>query len=308
MPIADVMTRPLQLPPGNGVTTPKTVMVALSGYATDAFALRNALEIVRQFGCHLMALHVHFDAQAIVAALSASDPMGTVTTGNLVDHLMHDADERQAAAKKTFDTVCGEAGVPTDRELPPGHPSAGWLAVNGDEAKCFPSYGRCADLVLLLRPGGTEETPLDLSEAALFGCGRPVLLVPPQTEAAAGGTVVIAWKDTAETARAIAGATPFIQRAEKVLVLTAAEHDDRPDPSAERIVTALHRHNPRTALRHLPRNDRRPVDVLLDAATHAGGRLLVMGGYSHSRARETIFGGFTRTVLRAAPMPVLMAH
>jgi len=36
--------------------------------------------------------------------------------------------------------------------------------------------------------------------------------------------------------------------------------------------------------------------------------LLVMGGYSHSRLRETIFGGFTRSVLNGVSLPVLMAH
>ena len=49
------------------------------------------------------------------------------------------------------------------------------------------------------------------------------------------------------------------------------------------------------------------VETLLSAATeHAA--LLVMGGYGHSRLREWIFGGFTLHVLRAAAVPVLMAH
>jgi nucleotide-binding universal stress UspA family protein len=56
--------------------------------------------------------------------------------------------------------------------------------------------------------------------------------------------------------------------------------------------------------------DRRdPCEVLLEAAErklHAG--LLVMGAYGHSRAREFIFGGFTRTVLHDAPLPVLLCH
>ncbi|MGH7081740.1 MAG: universal stress protein [Acetobacteraceae bacterium] len=36
--------------------------------------------------------------------------------------------------------------------------------------------------------------------------------------------------------------------------------------------------------------------------------LLVMGAYSHSRMREVVFGGFTRRVLGAADLPVLMAR
>jgi nucleotide-binding universal stress UspA family protein len=34
----------------------------------------------------------------------------------------------------------------------------------------------------------------------------------------------------------------------------------------------------------------------------------VIGGYSHSRLREIVFGGVTRRILRSANLPVLMAR
>ena len=308
MIIADVIRRPADKPTGAGATAIQTVLVTLSGYPADACLLKEAAEITRQLGALLTVLHVHVDPRSVAMSLSASDPMGTAAMSGLIDEFVKDADERQAAAKRTFDTVCCEAGLPTDRQLPPGQPSAVWLALSGKETERLASFGRCADLVVLLRPGGSEETPLDLSEAALFGCGRPTLLVPPGVHAGTGGTVVVAWKSTAECARAITGAIPFIQRAQKVVVLTAAEGNEPPDASAERLVTALQRHNPSTFLQHLPGDGRRPVDVLLEAAMQRGASLLVMGGYSHSRAREALFGGFTRSVLRTASLPVLMAH
>jgi nucleotide-binding universal stress UspA family protein len=36
--------------------------------------------------------------------------------------------------------------------------------------------------------------------------------------------------------------------------------------------------------------------------------LLVMGCYGHSRYREILLGGASRTVLRRLSMPVLLAH
>ena len=36
--------------------------------------------------------------------------------------------------------------------------------------------------------------------------------------------------------------------------------------------------------------------------------LLVMGCYGHSRARDWILGGATRTVLASMTVPVLMSH
>jgi len=49
-------------------------------------------------------------------------------------------------------------------------------------------------------------------------------------------------------------------------------------------------------------------DGLLSLATRIGAELLVMGCYGHSRARELVIGGASRTVLRSMSMPVLMAH
>jgi nucleotide-binding universal stress UspA family protein len=67
-------------------------------------------------------------------------------------------------------------------------------------------------------------------------------------------------------------------------------------------------HNPGTTVRHLKQDGRPPVETMLEGAATAGADLLVMGGYSHSRVREVLFGGFTRRVLTAAELPVLMAH
>ena len=39
-----------------------------------------------------------------------------------------------------------------------------------------------------------------------------------------------------------------------------------------------------------------------------GADLLVMGAYGHSRLREFVLGGATRSVLAAMTLPVLMAH
>ena len=40
----------------------------------------------------------------------------------------------------------------------------------------------------------------------------------------------------------------------------------------------------------------------------AAADLLVMGAYAHSRMRELVLGGATRTILESMTLPVLMAH
>ena len=49
-------------------------------------------------------------------------------------------------------------------------------------------------------------------------------------------------------------------------------------------------------------------DLLLSAAADMGADLLVMGGYSHSRTREMMTGGVTRSILQHMTVPVLMSH
>jgi nucleotide-binding universal stress UspA family protein len=54
-----------------------------------------------------------------------------------------------------------------------------------------------------------------------------------------------------------------------------------------------------------------PRDVgsnLLSLAADLGSDLLVLGCYGHTRAREFILGGTTKTVLKSMTLPVLMAH
>jgi nucleotide-binding universal stress UspA family protein len=59
------------------------------------------------------------------------------------------------------------------------------------------------------------------------------------------------------------------------------------------------------------RNMSRPDAVgeaLLSLVADTSADLLVMGCYGHSRAREWVLGGVTRSVLQAMTVPVLMSH
>jgi len=49
-------------------------------------------------------------------------------------------------------------------------------------------------------------------------------------------------------------------------------------------------------------------ELLLSRSFDLGADLLVMGCYGHSRAREWVLGGTSRTVLESMTLPVLMAH
>jgi nucleotide-binding universal stress UspA family protein len=149
---------------------------------------------------------------------------------------------------------------------------------------------------------------MDVLEAALMDTGRPVLIAPPMAPASIGRIVTIAWKNTREAAGAVSAALPFIAQAERVIILTIDEDDEADDRSPERLQGVLRWHNPNVLLHRLVREHGSPAETLLQAATQAGSDLLVTGGYSHTRLRQAMFGGFTRHVLEHAELPVLMVH
>jgi len=49
-------------------------------------------------------------------------------------------------------------------------------------------------------------------------------------------------------------------------------------------------------------------ETLLSYAADAGADLLVMGGYGHSRLREIVLGGTTRTIMQSMTVPIFMSH
>ena len=145
-----------------------------------------------------------------------------------------------------------------------------------------------------------------------MACGKPLLLAPSSACSNPFSTVVIAWKETAPSARAVVAALPLLMKAEKIHILAVAENGDDVQPSlasAERLANYLRRQGLKVQAGQVEARGRNACAVLLEAAEqklHAG--LLVMGAYGHSRAREFIFGGFTRSVLRSAPLPVFLCH
>ena len=103
---------------------------------------------------------------------------------------------------------------------------------------------------------------------------------------------------------------PLIARAERVIILCAAEDGTDEDPSGRRLQRALQWRNPNVSLQYLAKGSRSAAETLLKAVTDEEGpaSLLVMRGYGHTRFREAVFGGVTRHVLGKAEIAVLMSH
>jgi len=286
----------------------KTILVPSTGDTSDIGCFDAALTIARTFVAHIDVLHVRLDPTEVLLAMPP-EPGAVPVSQDLMAQLEQDAAQREKTAREMFQDFCAREKLQMlDHPQPGGAAaSAQWHVEKGNNASTIASFGRTADLIVAGRGDGHEVTNRSVLEAALLDTGRPLLVSSHRASSnLVGGTVAIAWKDTAQAARAVAAAMPFLALAKEIFVITVAERDE-PDASADRMARTLAWHGFRASTWVLHPAGEDAVDTLL-AATREMAALLVMGGYGHSRMREWIFGGFTQRVLEGASLPVLLAH
>ena len=61
------------------------------------------------------------------------------------------------------------------------------------------------------------------------------------------------------------------------------------------------------SFRRIP-GDGDPANTLLSHAADISADMIVAGGYGHSRIREALLGGVTRTLLGSMTVPVFLSH
>lgn len=157
-----------------------------------------------------------------------------------------------------------------------------------------------------------DNLPGDFVESVLLGAGRPVLIVPHMSIVdSIGAHVLVAWDGRKEAARALSDALPLLEQAARTTVLTVeTQRDDVDYGEAPGLDVALYlaRHGVQVDVRNEIEDQIDAGNLLLSYATNKGVDLIVMGAYGHSRLREIMLGGVTRTVLNEATVPVLMSH
>jgi nucleotide-binding universal stress UspA family protein len=173
---------------------------------------------------------------------------------------------------------------------------------------------RYADLTVIVRPSHDwqHELRTRMLEGVLFAGGRPLLLMPPRWQRSAiGRNVVVAWNGKREAARALADASPFLERADTISIVTVdAGHlgSGLGHGSADRIALHLARRGQSAACRHIGDLGLGEAHALFAEANALSADLVVMGGYGRSRLDEFIFGGVTHQAINTAKIPIFMSH
>lgn len=186
--------------------------------------------------------------------------------------------------------------------------------VDGEAGYGISMQARYSDLVVIGQTNLNEESPIvqpDFPEFVVINTGRPVLLIPQGYEKeTVGSRVLVAWNASKEARRAVTDAIPLLRRAEVVDVVmfnVETEPDMRDESSVTDLAVYLARHGVNVHI--LKRQQAKNIgQALLDIAAERKSDLLVLGGYGHTRFRQFLLGGVTRTILGESPLPVLMSH
>jgi nucleotide-binding universal stress UspA family protein len=278
----------------------KDLLVVLDSEAPARGRLDLAVALAERFAAHLVGLYPLPTPQR-PRELGYYDPA-------LLDPFYENLRERARAAGETmrqhFEHAAGLRGISAEWRLIPEGPDA-------DPAL----HARYADLTILgqLDPDRAESEMLrPRPEQVTLASGRPILVVPYAGRfETVGKRAVIAWNSSREAARAVYDAMPLLAAAEAVIVLTIdareGPHGHGEVPGAD-ISLHLARHGVKVNIERTVSGDLPVGEVLLSRLADLAADLLVMGAYGHSRMRELLLGGATRSLLRSMTVPVLMSH
>ena len=205
------------------------------------------------------------------------------------------------AASARFAEVVEPYDIPADFRT-------GWIDGIGEHRAITALH---CDLIVAGRSPLMRTPPAWSPESLLFSHGVPVLLTSGHPPEIIGAHVLLAWNGSREARRAVNDAMPFLVRAQTVTIL---EVDDAGDvapisgPSMAEVVRHLACHGVRADPLRV-RSEGRSVAACIEMeAARLACDLVVLGGYSHGRATEFIFGGVTRTLLAAAGPPVFVSR
>jgi nucleotide-binding universal stress UspA family protein len=274
----------------------KTILVHVDSGRTAPSRLDIAVELAGAFGAHLACLY---------AVKTDPIPSGASEAREILLEVQGRVQAENArAARRAYDECLRRTGFD----------QAEWRASRADPLEAMVLHARYADLVVIGQnnaewPSGVDK---DFERSLPIVAGRPVLVVPYAFERRpVGKRVLVAWNASREAARAVSDALPLLKRAERVDVVSfeparsGAAHGE--EPGAD-IALQLARHGVKVMVSRVDAQDLDVGNQLLSRAFDLSADLIVMGAWGHSRLREFILGGVTRTVLESMTVPVLMAH
>jgi nucleotide-binding universal stress UspA family protein len=271
-----------------------TLMVHLEFGKTNAGLLAIAGDLAERFHAHVIGIAACQPMQFVYG-------MGYVSADYFERDMADLRKESQAAESEFRSALQTRAGSLEWRS------TVEFGALSGHIAH----EARSSDLIITsVESGGLfEASRLVNTGDLIMQVGRPVLVVPQGAKALALDQVLVAWKDTRETRRAVLDALPLLKKAAHVTLAEIAVEDRLPlaRKHLEEVAGWLGRHGVEAEGRALLSTGEN-ADQLYAIAKEQGADVVIAGAYGHSRLREWVLGGVTRDLLLRADLCALVSH
>lgn len=223
-------------------------------------------------------------------------------TKMIQDRLVSDREE----TKRLFEEQTKAAGV-----------TASWRMPRGPVDEVLALHARYSRLLIMSKAEDRQSTasPIttNLPETVIMSAGRPVLMVPTVGSLdTIGQRVLFCWDQRREASRAFMDAAPLLRNAKELVVLGIDEDTnhlrnmDIQEDDFAKLCKAVGYPDPKVLLRSSTGIG--VGNVILNTSTDHGSDLIVMGAYGHSRMRQWIMGGASKTLLSSMTVPVLLSH
>ena len=275
----------------------KTILLHVQNDEAVGQTLETALSLARACEAHLDCLHV-----TPIQAYVAMDSFGGVF---VMGDVFKAVEEEEGLIKGRLKAELSKEDVSWD-----------YTQTTGDVPSQLIGRAALADLIVTSRqPRRTDfqGSTIGILGDLLHRSRTPLFIatddrkVPDPT-----GSVLIAWNGSFEAANAVRSAIGLLKLASDVRILRIDEEKDEAFPST-RLLEYLSRHGIHAELKvETAHPDARDIDFMsarLNAeAERMKAEYIVMGGYSHSRVSEYMFGGLTRSMLAGSSIPLFIAH
>ena len=273
----------------------KDILVLLDLVRSSSPSAEAAVDLAARFGAHLTGLGLAVDPVVpgfVVAPLPVE----------LIESARADALKAAQDSVATFEESTRRQGVASESRVVE--------ILMGGAPDSFVVNCRLTDLIVIGQDDPDHPEPMReaMIEAALFEGTAPLLIVPHiQRGPVKFDRIMLGWDGSRTAARAVHAALPIIEHARSVSVVVIGSLDSAGQAGAD-VATWLARHGVTVEIEEVVAPDIGVGDAILNHAADKGFDLLVMGGYGHSRLREFLLGGATRSLLGSMTLPVLMAH
>src|SRR5215467_482089 len=279
----------------------KDVLVALTTYPepTPVSAVDDAIDLAAALGAKISAIACEVKIRA------PGSPLGNYLL-NIPAMVAAEVKKSAANAQQllaAFQDAAEKRGIFQDR--------ISEHCLTSEVPELLVEYSRLRDLTIVPVPEG-DYLHQWYAESVIFGSGRPMVVLPhvrKRTGTFALDTVIVAWDFSQPATRAIADTMPILEKAKRVCVLTVTkEKAIGTRRSGAELAKHLARHGVDVVLDEVDAKGRGIGDVLEAHVTYRNADLLVMGAYGHSRFREFVLGGATKSMLTRPPVPVFLSH